>query len=105
MKTLNLNVLLVALALFFIVGCSKQTDVVDSGTYTGTVDKVEPEKTEIYVQTADDKRLELYFNENTELTQNGSVVPFEALEKGQKVEVTVEKVGQRLEPIAVNIID
>jgi|SRR5690606_21976045 len=105
MKTLNFNVLLVALALFLIVGCSKQTDVVDSGTYTGTVDKVEPEKTEIYVQTADDKRLELYFNENTELTQNGSVVPFEALEKGQKVEVTVEKVGQRLEPIAVNIID
>lgn len=105
MKTLKFKALFLAIAVLSLYSCDKQTDVVDSGTYQGTIDKVVPEETEIYVVTADDKRLELYFNENTELTQNGTAVPFETLEKGQQVEVTVEKVGKRLEPIAVMIIE
>lgn len=89
----------------FLYGCGEQTDVVESGTYQGVIEEVEPEKTEIYVKTADDKVLELYFNENTDLTQNGQTVPFETLKKGGKVEVEVEKVGNRLEPQAVRILE
>jgi len=85
--------------------CGGKTDVVDSGTYDGTIKKVEAEKTEIYVETSDEKTLELYFTDETKLTQNGSEVPFSTLEKGQKVEVTVEKVGKRLDPKAVKILE
>ena len=103
------NVKLIALLFLFMVpllySCEEGTDVVESGTYQGTVDEVEADKTEIYVKTADDKRLELYFNENTTLTRNGQTVAFDQLQEGQQVEVEVEKVGQRLEPIAVRIIE
>ncbi len=90
---------------FIFISCGESTDVVESGTYQGTIDKVEPEKTEIYVTTSDDKTLELYFTENTSLTQNGETVDFSNLQKGQKVEVQVEKVGQRLDPISVQILE
>ncbi|OKL38753.1 hypothetical protein [Pontibacter flavimaris] len=97
------------LAFLFMVpllfSCSQGTDVVESGTYQGTVDEVEPEKTEIYVKTDDDRRLELYFTENTTLTRNGETVTFDQLQKGQRVEVEVEKVGQRLDPKAVRILE
>ena len=105
MKNLKFKGLLLVVTMLFLYSCDKQTDVVDSGTYQGTIDKVNPDESEIYVQTPDDKRLELYFTETTELTQNGQTVPFETLKEGQKVEVTVEKVGQRLDPVAVSIIE
>lgn len=89
--------------LFF--ACGESTDVVESGTYQGTIKEVEPEKTEIYVTTDDDKTLELYFTENTSLTRNGSEVEFSELKEGQKVEVEVEKVGQRLDPVSVKIME
>ena len=89
----------------FLFSCESGTDVVESGTYQGTVDKVVPEKEEIYVKTDDNKRLELYFNDNTTLTRNGETVAFDQLREGGNVEVQVEKVGQRLEPRAVRILD
>ncbi|WP_114780663.1 hypothetical protein [Botryobacter ruber] len=97
-----------ALALLFVpflYACGESTDVVESGTYTGTIDEVEAEKSEIYVKTDDDKRLELYFTESTTLTRNGEAVPFDQLEEGGKVEVEVEKVGNRLDPKAVRILE
>ena len=90
---------------FLFTACGEKTDVVDSGTYRGTVDKVEPSKTEIYVKTSDNKTLELYFTENTSLTRNGETVDFSNLEEGQQVEVDVEKSGKRLDPIAVRILN
>lgn len=105
MKTKIASICAFTLILFAFTSCAEGTDVVESGTYTGTVHEVEPEKTEIYVKTADDKTLELYFTEETTLTQNGEPVEFSALEKGQKVEVTVEKVGKRLDPISVVILE
>ena len=60
---------------------------------------------EIYVETEDGKELELYFTEETELLKDGSMVDFEALEQGQQVEVTVEKVGKRLDPVKVVILE
>src|SRR5918999_514977 len=82
----------------------EKTDVVDSGVYQGTVEEVEADKTEIYVKTADDKLLELYFTESTTLTRNGETVEFSQLAEGQKVEVEVRKEGQRLDPVSVKII-
>lgn len=81
------------------------TDVVESGTYEGVIKEVEPEKTEIYVETADNKTLELYFTDQTTLTQGGQAVDFSTLEEGQRVEVEVEKVGKRLDPLSVRILE
>lgn len=81
----------------------ENTDIVESGTYTGTTDRVDPEEKEIYVETDDGKMLELYFTDQTTLTRNGESVSFDALQQGQQVEVQIEKKGQRLEPIEVRI--
>lgn len=95
---------LVAAAPFF-YSCQESTDVVESGTYQGTIQEVEPAKDEIYVKTDDGKVLELYFTEATTLTHNGETVPFDHLKEGGKVEVQVEKTGQRLDPVAVKILE
>jgi len=90
---------------FTVLSCGHQTDVVESGTYDGTIQKVKPEEKEIYVKTENGKTLELYFIEETKLTENGNSVEFKALESGQKVSVKVKKVGKRLDPLSVKIID
>lgn len=82
----------------------ENTDVVPSGTYTGTANKVDPDEKEVYVKTNDGKMLELYFTDQTKLMQNGQTASFDALKEGQNLEVTVEKKGNRLEPMEVNII-
>lgn len=104
MKNAKFIALLLLIMVPFLYSCEQGTDVVESGTYQGTVDKVEADKSEIYVKTDDNKRLELYFTESTTLTKNGETVPFDQLQEGGKVEVEVEKVGQRLDPIAVRIL-
>ena len=81
------------------------TSVLESGTYQVTAKKVDPEEKEIYVTTEDGKTLELYFSEATKLTQGGKEVAFEALKNGQKLEVQVEKDGNKLKPLAVTILD
>ena len=95
---------LVAAAPFF-YSCQESTDVVESGTYQGTIHEVEADKSEIYVKTGDGKLLELYFTETTTLTRNGETVPFDQLKEGGKVEVEVKKEGQRLDPVSVKILD
>lgn len=82
----------------------ENTDIVESGTYTGTADRVDAEEQEIYVETEDGKMLELYFTEQTTLMQNGEPVAFDALQQGQQLEVQVERKGQRLEPVEVRIL-
>ncbi|MFD2515147.1 hypothetical protein ACFSRY_14840 [Pontibacter locisalis] len=89
----------------FLYACEEKTDVVESGTYAGTIQEVEADKSEIYVLTDDGKLLELYFTETTTLTQGSEEVAFDQLQEGGKVEVEVEKVGQRLDPIAVRIVE
>ena len=85
--------------------CGGDTTVVDSGTYKGEIKKVEPAKTEIYVTIEDDKTLELYFTDETTLTRNGAEVKFSELSKGQSVQVEVKKVGKKLEPQSVKILE
>lgn len=84
-----------------VVACAS-TDVVESGTYQGEIVEVEPDKDEIYVES-NGKTLELYFTDETLLMRGDEEVAFDALEEGQQVEVTVEKVGKRLDPKQVVI--
>ena len=95
--------ILVVATMFFVTSCGESTEVVESGTYEGEITEVEADKDEIYVKTAEGQTLELYFIEETVLTKNGENAEFSALEEGQTVEVEVEKVGQRLDPLSVNI--
>ena len=83
----------------------RNTTVVESGTYPVTAKRVDPEEKEIYVTTADGKTLELYFSDATKLTQGGQAVTFDALKNGQKLEVQVEKDGNKLKPLSVAILD
>lgn len=103
----HFRILSAAFIFFFLVACGggEKTDVVESGTYEGTIHEVEADKTEIYVKTADDKLLELYFTESTTLTRNGQTVQFSELAEGQKVQVEVKKEGKRLDPVSVKILE
>lgn len=103
MKNLKIASLILVVSLIF--SCKNSTDAVESGTYEGTVKEVEAEKSEIYVETNDGKTLELYFTDETTLTKNGETVEFSALQKGLNVEVEVEKVGKRLDPVSVKILE
>jgi cold shock protein len=105
MKTHFIKTTVAAGILFMMNACGGSTDVVDSGTYQGVIKKVEPAKTEIYVETTDNKTLELYFTDETTLTHHDQEVDFTALRAGQPVEVEVEKVGKRLDPISVRILE
>lgn len=83
----------------------RNTSVVESGTYQVTAKRVDPEEKEIYVTTEDGKTLELYFSDATKLTQGGQDVAFDALKKDQKLEVQVEKDGNKIRPLAVTILE
>ena len=84
---------------------NKRTDLVDSGSYQGVAEEVDPGEQEIYVRTADGKLLELYFTGQTALTKaDGSPAEFSELTEGGNVEVQVENTGNKLEPIAVKIL-
>lgn len=84
---------------------NRKTDIVDSGTYQGVAEEVDPGEQEIYVRTADGKLLELYFTDRTTLTKaDGSSAEFSEMTEGGNVEVQVEKMGNKLEPIAVKIL-
>lgn len=80
-------------------------DVVESGTYTGTADKVDTEEMEIYVKLDDGKMIELYLKESTTIMKGTEKVAFGALKEGQKLEVQVEKSGDHLNPISVKITE
>jgi len=78
---------------------------VESGTYTGTIQEVNAEETEIYVKLESGDVIELYFTDTTTLSQNDEEVPFSAIRVDDRVEVTVEKTGQRLDPVSVVLLD
>ncbi len=91
------------LSFILLSSCGQNVDVVESGTYEGTVAEVKPDEKEIYVETKDNKTLELYFTDSTKLTMNGKSVDFSKLKKDAKVEVKIEKMGKKLNPLAVEI--
>ena len=68
----------------------------------GKVVTVVAAKKEIYV-SADGKKYEFYFKDDTKLTQAEKVVPFSELSEGANVKVTYRLIGKRTEPIAVEL--
>lgn len=89
-----------------LVGCGgEETSVVDSGTYEGSISEVNAEEDEIYVDVPDTGTLELYFTDSTRVMKADSSVSFDSLATGQMVSVEVEKVGQRLDPLTVTIME
>jgi len=106
MKKLMLSLLLGSLVFFSSCGDqNKDTTVVDSGTYTGVAETVNADEKEIYVRTDDDKLIELYMTDSTEMMMNGKKVMFDKVEKGQKVKVTVEKKGKKNVPMSVMLME
>jgi hypothetical protein len=106
MKSLITKLGSFALLLVFMVACGgDSTETVESGTYEGTIQEVNAEESEIYVNISDEQTLELYFIDETELVKDTTAVPFDSLATGQKVRVEVEKVGQRLDPLRVEILE
>lgn len=82
----------------------EDTDLVESGTYTGTALVVDAEQNEVYVQLNDTTTIELYFSNETQIMRDGQTVAFDALQKGQKIEVEVERSGESLKPLKVSIM-
>lgn len=79
--------------------------VVAAGTYKGTAHKIDAKEKEIFFKTDDGKLLELHLKGKTELTKEGKHVDFDSLKAGQKLEVHVEKHGERLSPLSVKIME
>ena len=95
------------LLVLFLVGCGgeESTTVVESGSYEGTISEVNAEEREIYVDVPDTGTLELYFTDSTRVLRDTVRSSFDSLSVDQKVAVEVEKVGQRLDPLTVRIME
>lgn len=107
MKKSIIAIVVAVSGIFVLQSCgeNEKTDVVESGTYQGTAEKINPGEKEIYVRTPDDKLLELYLTDSTALTKGGVTVPFDSVKKDGKLEVKVEKKGNRLAPVAITILE
>ncbi|MBS3756797.1 MAG: hypothetical protein KGY56_13945 [Desulfobacterales bacterium] len=77
----------------------------DSGTHEGSILKVNPDETEIYVALDKERVLELYFTETTTVSRGEAKATFEDLEKGQSVRVQVERREQEMVPLRVTILN
>ena len=91
--------------LLICAGCGHQEVTVDSGTYEGSILKVNPDETEIYVALDKERVLELYFTETTTVSRGEAKATFEDLEKGQSVRVQVERHDQEMVPLKVIILN
>lgn len=91
--------------LLICAGCGHQEVIVDSGTYEGSILKVNPDEIEIYVALDKERVLELYFTETTTVSRGEAKATFEDLEKGQSLRVQVERQDQEMVPLKVTILN
>jgi hypothetical protein len=71
----------------------------------GEIVKIVPAETEIYVKSKEDgKKYEYYFNKATQVFEGEKASTFANLKTGQKVRVTAQKKGKRLDPEKVEIL-
>jgi hypothetical protein len=96
---------LLACTVLVFTGCGRQEVLVDSGTYEGTILKVKPDATEIYVALDEKRVLELYFSEDTTVSRADAEATFDALQKGLKVSVEITRTGDEMVPVSVQILD
>jgi hypothetical protein len=99
----SIKTLFTSLISLLVVSCGQDVSVVESGTYSGKVKEVNTDEREIYVELEDDKTIELYFTDSTSLMKGGKQVEFTELKKDNAVKVKVEKMGKKLNPLAVKI--
>mgnify|MGYP006279851513 CR=1 FL=1 len=97
-------VILMALTVLVCAGCGRREVMVDSGTYEGSILKINPDDSEIYVSLDEKRVLELYFTENTMVSRGEETTTFDALEKGQTVRIEVERTDDGMVPLTVTIM-
>jgi len=103
---LSLCVYVVLMCSFLLCsGCGHREVMVDSGTYDGTILKINAAETEIYVALDEERVLELYFTESTTVTRGDGEGTFDDLAKGQSVRVEVEREEEGMVPLHVKILD
>lgn len=74
-------------------------------TIEGKISKIVPSEKEIYV-VAEGKKHEFYFKPTTELMfANGTPAAFTDLKMDQNVKVSAKKVGKKLDPVKVEILN
>tara|TARA_R110002096_G_scaffold10361_3_gene40104 strand:+ start:16528 stop:16884 length:357 start_codon:yes stop_codon:yes gene_type:complete len=100
-----MGLILISITILQICGKEKDTALVNSGTYIGIVtDAVEPAR-EFYVKLTNDSLVRLNFSSETTLTKNGETVPFGELKEDSKVEVKLERMEEKMNPISVKILE
>lgn len=97
-------IVLIVCAVLLVAGCGRQEVIVDSGTYKGTILKLNPDETEIYVSLDEKRVLELYFSEKTTVSRGELKTTFDAIEEGQSVLVEVERTDEGMVPLSVTIL-
>lgn len=70
----------------------------------GEIVKVVPAEREIYVESGG-KKHEYYFNPATKVFRGDKEAAYEDLKKGMKVKVSANKIGKRLDPLEVRILE
>ncbi|MFP4520655.1 MAG: hypothetical protein ACLFQK_00775 [Fibrobacterota bacterium] len=98
-------IVLIVFTLLACAGCGRREVMVESGTYEGSVLKVNPDEKEIYVSLDKKRVLELYFSEKTTVSRGEEKTSFDTLEKGHSVRVEVEKTDEGMVPLRVIILD
>lgn len=82
----------------------EEVSVIESGTYKVTAHIVDDEEKEIYVKMEDGKILELYIKKDTKLRKGDEKIDFSAFKKGQALEIEIEKHGDHMKPVSVEIL-
>ena len=90
----------VAAALFL---SSQIAFAAEQSVVEGKIVEVVPGKKEIYV-LSEGKKHEYYFNEKTTVSKSGEPAKFADLSNGTMVKVTADKIGKRLDPVTVEIV-
>jgi hypothetical protein len=103
MKNLVSFVFAIFLTMPLAITASALTDVPTS-EIEGVIAKVVPSEREIYVESAG-KKHEYYFNVNTKVTQGSDEKKYEDLKQGMRVKVSAHRIGKRLDPFEVRILE
>ena len=104
----NSNNMRVLLAISLVVFCGWHAAAVLAAPQENIVDgrivELVPSKKEIYV-LANGVKNEYYFLPDTKVLQNGAERDFSALMNGARVKVIATKIGKRLDPKEVTILE
>jgi hypothetical protein len=95
------------LALSITLACSSAASALTTppnSEIEGVIVKVVPSEREIYVES-EGKKHEYYFNPMTKVVRGNEEKKYEDLQKGMRVKVSANKIGKRLDPFEVRILE